>query len=659
MSVSNFIPNDGSLWSIRAVDISGNYNQKLNFDASGNAIIGTGNTDRLTINSSGAWTCQGGMTYNNATNTLTAGTFSGSVSGNATSATNISGGAGGSIPYQSAASTTAFLANGSNGQFLKSLGGTNPPLWDSLPVASTPTLSQVLVEGNSAGATNIDMNTRNITNATSITATTFTGNFIPTSETISGTTAISTTIPVTFISGTTHSLASGTTIGQTKTIIKSSANVVSTLGFTSTTASTGSQTISALRYDPVLNRMYVGGAFATIGGVANTVGIAFWNFTTSTWNAMGTGTQAGNLTYDIQIIGTRVYCTGEWLLAGGVANTARIAYWDTGTNSWNAMGTGLTAQGNKMLATGGANLYVCGNFGTAGGVANTARIALWNGAAWSALGTGIITGVASGLALVGTSVWVSGSFSAAGGVANTQYLARWDGAAWNGYGANQLTGGAVNTIQTLAANTLFVSGQFTSIGTTPTFYSASLNTSTNTFTAYGSTSNTSTQRSYIDTDGLLWYLSSNSSLGAPTSQNPASSQYYNYAQMVSYYDTGTSKFVPLFTISGNNPQGFAIERTNVAGVYWIGGIINELDGVITGANGVVSFNKNEWVRGQTSSALIVNGLTRSNFSLLYKGQSVNLINIDNASWVVTGTSLSTVGYSGGSVSGGAPQVIFS
>jgi hypothetical protein len=80
MSVNNFIPDDGSLWSIRAVDISGNYNQKLNFDTSGNAIVRTGNTDRLTINSSGAWTCQGGMTYNNATDTLTAGTFSGNIS---------------------------------------------------------------------------------------------------------------------------------------------------------------------------------------------------------------------------------------------------------------------------------------------------------------------------------------------------------------------------------------------------------------------------------------------------------------------------------------------------------------------------------------------------------------------------------------------------
>jgi hypothetical protein len=28
MIINNFITNDGSLWSIRAVDISGNYNQK-------------------------------------------------------------------------------------------------------------------------------------------------------------------------------------------------------------------------------------------------------------------------------------------------------------------------------------------------------------------------------------------------------------------------------------------------------------------------------------------------------------------------------------------------------------------------------------------------------------------------------------------------------
>ena len=126
MSLSNFIPDDGSLWSIRAVDISGNYNQKLSLDASGNAIIITGNTNRLTINSSGAWTCQGGMTYNNSTNTLTAGTFSGT----ATTATNIAGGIASQIPYQTAPSTTAFIPNGTAGQVLTS-NGTSVPTWVS------------------------------------------------------------------------------------------------------------------------------------------------------------------------------------------------------------------------------------------------------------------------------------------------------------------------------------------------------------------------------------------------------------------------------------------------------------------------------------------------------------------------------------------------
>jgi len=128
MSINNFIPNDGSLWSIRAVDISGNYNQKLTLDAAGNAIVRTGNIDRLTINSTGALTYQGGMSYNNVTNALTVGTLSGA-------ATNLSGGLGGQIPYQSATSTTALLANGTAGQFLISNGGTSAPSW------STPTVT--------------------------------------------------------------------------------------------------------------------------------------------------------------------------------------------------------------------------------------------------------------------------------------------------------------------------------------------------------------------------------------------------------------------------------------------------------------------------------------------------------------------------------------
>ena len=53
-----------------------------------------------------------------------------SGSGNATTATNLAGGIASQIPYQSGASTTAFIANGTAGQFLQS-NGTSAPSWTS------------------------------------------------------------------------------------------------------------------------------------------------------------------------------------------------------------------------------------------------------------------------------------------------------------------------------------------------------------------------------------------------------------------------------------------------------------------------------------------------------------------------------------------------
>jgi hypothetical protein len=57
-----------------------------------------------------------------------------SIGGNAataTTATNLAAGLGGTIPYQSAAGTTAMLANGTAGQVLQSNGTTLAPTWVS------------------------------------------------------------------------------------------------------------------------------------------------------------------------------------------------------------------------------------------------------------------------------------------------------------------------------------------------------------------------------------------------------------------------------------------------------------------------------------------------------------------------------------------------
>jgi len=64
-----------------------------------------------------------------------------------TTATNIAGGAGGSIPYQSAANTTALLANGSAGTFLKSQGTTLAPVWANPTISLTAPTVQKFTSG--------------------------------------------------------------------------------------------------------------------------------------------------------------------------------------------------------------------------------------------------------------------------------------------------------------------------------------------------------------------------------------------------------------------------------------------------------------------------------------------------------------------------------
>lgn len=74
------------------------------------------------------------LTFNPSTANLTTTTFTGALAGNATTsttATNLAGGSGGTVPYQSAAGTTAMLANGTAGQYLKANGTTVAPSWAS------------------------------------------------------------------------------------------------------------------------------------------------------------------------------------------------------------------------------------------------------------------------------------------------------------------------------------------------------------------------------------------------------------------------------------------------------------------------------------------------------------------------------------------------
>jgi hypothetical protein len=112
------------------------------------------------------------LSYVPFTSTLTASTFVGALSGNATTATtatNIAGGLGGQIHYQSAVNTTALLANGTAGQYLKSNGTTLAPSWVNQNLAATASGLPTTVSATSANRTltvNFNSSFSSVTNYT-------------------------------------------------------------------------------------------------------------------------------------------------------------------------------------------------------------------------------------------------------------------------------------------------------------------------------------------------------------------------------------------------------------------------------------------------------------------------------------------------------------
>ena len=134
-------PSEAAVFADNAVTltnktISGSSNTLSNIGNSSltNSKVTIGSTD---VSLGATATSLSGLTSVSAT------TFTGALSGNATTATtatNLAGGIASQIPYQSAAGTTAFIANGTPGYVLKSTG-TTPPEWADLGTLGVTTIS--------------------------------------------------------------------------------------------------------------------------------------------------------------------------------------------------------------------------------------------------------------------------------------------------------------------------------------------------------------------------------------------------------------------------------------------------------------------------------------------------------------------------------------
>jgi hypothetical protein len=203
-------------------------------------------------------------------------------------------------------------------------------------------------------------------------------------------------------------------------------------------------------------KIYVGGAFTQMAGVASTAYIAVWDPLTATWSALSTGMDGAVYSMAFDAVGN-LYVGGDFVHAGGVA-ASRIAMWD---GTWHALGAGTDELVYSLIIGPDGLVYVGGMFTHAGGAA-APYIATWDGANWATLDSGVdgyVFAIAFG---PGNKLYVGGIFITAGTVPITvNYIAMWDGA-WH-----EMNGGTSATVWTIVVGSdglIYVGGEFDNAG---------------------------------------------------------------------------------------------------------------------------------------------------------------------------------------------------
>jgi N-acetylneuraminic acid mutarotase len=404
--------------------------------------------------------------------------------------------------------------------------------------------------------------------------------------------------------------------------------------------------IRALAIDRQGN-VYVGGAFRAVGGISTVVNnIVQYNVQTNSWSALGTGANNGvsfaGLIGGVHALAVdgqgRVYVGGDFTQAGGVSAN-NVARFDPATNSWSALGAGVSfslgsgGEVNALAIDGQGRVYVGGDFTQAGGVSanNVARFDPATNS-WSALGTGANNGVSdtsffervNALAIDRQGrIYVGGRFTRAGEVSANR-VARFDPQAnsWSalGTGANNgisgdetsFPGPSVSALAVDEQGRVYVGGDFTQAGGVSARSVARFDPATNSWSALGTGANNGVSGSVnalaIDGQGRVYVGGRFPQAGEVSANNVA--RFDPQANSWSALGTGSSNGV-----SVRSPISPALGVSALAvdgqGRVYVGGRFAEAGGV--SASSVARFNPatNSWSALGTGGGSGTNDIVRA------------------------------------------------
>lgn len=187
-------------------------------------------------------------------------------------------------------------------------------------------------------------------------------------------------------------------------------------------------------------RIYVGGFFDTVGGIATTRGLAVWSPETKTWSSLGGQVAVAGVIYDIAFASNGdVIVVGNFTDFNGVANTAHIAKWVKATNTWTSITS--TVANNPIYGVAydnSGNIIVVGDFTAIGGV-GCVRVALYTGSAWQQFGSGLNARGTAVAVSADNIIHVGGLFTTANGV-TVNYIAKWNGTTFVAFTSGGSTG---------------------------------------------------------------------------------------------------------------------------------------------------------------------------------------------------------------------------